>query len=108
MATSTPLVIFIFALYVVFMCFVKHVITPSQHLFVVVGVMCLMIVITYMDGKFEVWTSNVDQWIFNPIIVDIVDTTMNRLTLFVDNDYKRSNLRRLVKRAKRYINYFLK
>jgi hypothetical protein len=61
-----------------------------------------------MDGKFEVWTSNVDQWIFNPIIVDIVDTTMNRLTLFVDNDYKRSNLRRLVKRAKRYINYFLK
>lgn len=91
-----------------FMCFVKHMIKPFQHLFVVIGVMCLMIGVTYFDNDIEMWTSHVDQWIFNPLIVNNVHQTLNILTIFIDNDYKRSNLRRLVRRAKRYINYFLK
>ena len=105
---TTPLVIFIFSLYVLFMCLVKRIIRPFQHLFIVVGIMCLMIFITYMEHIIISYTTHIDKLVFNPQIVAMTNTIMKRVMVVVGNDYNRSNLRRLVERAKRYVNYFLK
>lgn len=90
------------------MCLVKRIIMPFQHLFIVVGIMCLMIFITYMEHIIISYTIHIDKWVFNPYIVTMTHRIMNRLMVVVGNDYNRSNLRRLVERVKRYVNYFLK
>lgn len=83
-------------------------IRPFQHLFVVIGIMCIMVIITYMEHNIELWTSHADKFIFNPFVVNNLHNILNNLTVCIDNDYKRSNLRRLIKRAKQNVNYFLK
>jgi hypothetical protein len=105
---NTPLVIFIFSLYVLFMCLVKRIIRPFQHLFIVIGIMCLMIFITYMENIIISYTTHIDKWVFNPYIVTMTHKIMNRLMVIVGNDYNRSNLRRIIERTKRYVIYFLK
>ena len=105
---NTPLVIFIFCLYVMFMCLVKRIIRPFQHLFVVIGIMCIMIFVTYMNHIIISYIIHIDKWVFNPHFVAITHNIMNRFMVVVGDDYKRSNVRRLIKRAKRYVNYFLK
>ncbi len=105
---NTPLVIFIFCLYILFMCLVKRIIKPIQHLFIVVGIICLMVCITYMEHIIISYTEYVDKWVFNKHIVEIIHNVLDRVILIIGNDYKRSNLRRLVKRTKTYVNYFLK
>lgn len=101
---NTPLVGFIFILYVSFMCLVRDVIHPLQHLIVVLITIIVMVVLTYWGSFIATKVVILDQLVFHPNAV----TSMELVVETIKCDYKRSNFRRLVKRVKRSINYFLK
>ncbi len=89
------------------MCLVRNVIHPIQHLFVVIGIMITMLGLTSMEESVVKYAGLLDRWIFNDNAIDWTHTVVDGMNKFIEQDYKRSQIRRFIKRGKRYINYFL-
>lgn len=99
---NTPLVTFLFILYITYMCLVRDVIEPFQHLIVVVCMLSIMFFLTYFDNLVKRHISQIDNVVFHPTVKNVIDKTIQ----FVIYDYNRSKLKKLVHHVKGISNNF--